>query len=164
VYGPRANVGPRVDLHYWTGSGTRMNLEVDLDPRQQQRHRDEHLAAMQMAYDCWDLCDGRTGPNPLTSVASIFASARRPTPQERVGRITGVERVQYYARSDGVVCPVTTGHVPLPADGVLPQAVARQYQGIFTTVVRTLPAGRPVRSRRVSPQRRRFDAFLDTVA
>src|SRR5262245_59587435 len=140
-----------------------MNLEVDLDPREQQRHRDEHLAAMQMAYDCWDLCDGRTGPNPLTGVASIFASARRPTQRGRVGRITGVKRVQYYARSDGVVCPVTTGRARLPADGVLPQAVARQHQGIFTTV-RTLPAGRPVRFRRVPPQRRRIDAFLDTVA
>jgi hypothetical protein len=161
VHGSRVMVGPRVDLHYRPDSRTRMNLEVDLDPREQQRHRDEHLAAMRLAYNRW-VKNGKRGPNPLAGVASIFASALRPTRRGSVGRITSVERIQYHAGKDGIVRRVTTGCVSLPTDGVLPQAVARQHQRIFTTVP-TDRTGRPVRFRPGPPQLRRSVGRADLV-
>lgn len=122
VFGSRNAAGPVVDLHYRTGEGTRMNLEIDLDSCSQQQHRRQHLRAMQTAYDRW-IRGGQRGPNPLEGLASVFVLAQRPTRRGRPGMITEVRQVQYRAGRDGRVRPVTTGSVRLP-DGSSPQEIA----------------------------------------
>lgn len=142
---PSGRTGPRVDLHYRTDSG-RVNLEVDLDAKSQQRHQQGHRTAMQQAYDAW-VAGGRRGKNPLEGVASVFVSARRPTRTHKQGRITQVRQVQYRAGQDGRVRQVTTNRIN-NSSGLTPRAVATQP--IFTTLARP----RPVR-----PQR--FNAFWE---
>ena len=153
VYGRQSTIGPRVDLHYPTARGSRVNLEVDLDAASQRRHRREHQRAMQRAYDQW-IAGGRRGPNPLESVASVFVSARAPQSGLGTGAVTQVRRVQYRAGQAGRVSPVTTGRVTPPM-GLAPGAAA--VNRIFTTLA-SLP---PVR-RRGRPQRfEAFDGMLD---
>ncbi|CAI8755976.1 hypothetical protein [Methylocaldum szegediense] len=144
VYGSRSAVGPVVDLHYRTGKGTRMNLEVDLDSQSQRQHRREHLRAMQTAYERW-IRGGQRGRNPMEGLASIFVSAQKPTRRGQAGRITEVRQVQYRAGRDGRVRPVTTGWVR-QSGGARPEMIARHP--IFSVLGR-LP---PIRARS-------FDAF-----
>jgi hypothetical protein len=148
VHGSRSSEGSRVDLHYRTGSGGRMNLEVDLDAESQRQHQRGHLAAMQRAYETW-VAGGRRGKNPLEGVGSVFVSAQRPTRQGTQGRVTSVRQVQYRAGRDGRVRQVTTGRLNNPS-GLPPRTIANQ--SIFTNLARP----RPVRSAR-------FDTFWDTA-
>jgi hypothetical protein len=133
VYGSRGREGDVVDLRYHAPGGPQMNWEVDLDPSSQREHRRQHLAAMNQAYQRW-VAGGRRGPNPLEGVGSVFVAATRPGRRGQVGAITGVDRVQYRAGRDGRVRAVRTGRLPMPAGGMSPQNVARQFGGLFTAL------------------------------